>query len=431
MNKDTAVAQANLNRINQYTPQGSLTYSQVGTNADGTPKYSQTQTLSPDEQAKYEQQNKIALALGNTANNNISRVDAAQATPFTYDGMTNLRTSVGQGLPFGIKAGPTGAYGTQGAISDAGQIQRSIGPNNLSADGQRVANSVYGQATSRLDPQWQQSEGDTRSKLAAQGISENSDAYRRELDNQSRAKTDAYNQANYSAIQAGGAEQSRLFGIDQAQGQFANSAQDQQYQQYTAMADLFNQSEAQRFGQDQGAAGFNNTAQNQAFNQDSASAGFSNNARQQQIEQAAYLRNLPLNDIAALMGATGGVNQPNFNPVSQVGVSAPDYQGLVTSGYNAKMAQYNAQQQARSSMLGSIFGALGSVGGAVAMSDRRFKEALRRIGTLPNGLPTYAFRYIGSKAQQFGVMAQDALRIIPQAVVHTSNGMFVDYSKVY
>jgi hypothetical protein len=39
-NKDAAITQANLNRIDQYTPQGSITYSQIGTNSDGTPKYS-------------------------------------------------------------------------------------------------------------------------------------------------------------------------------------------------------------------------------------------------------------------------------------------------------------------------------------------------------------------------------------------------------
>jgi hypothetical protein len=42
----TAVATANLNNVNQTTPFGSLTYEVVGTNADGTPKYQATQSLS-------------------------------------------------------------------------------------------------------------------------------------------------------------------------------------------------------------------------------------------------------------------------------------------------------------------------------------------------------------------------------------------------
>lgn len=46
----TAVAQTNLNNVNQTTPFGSLTYEVVGTNADGTPKYQATQSLSPQVQ---------------------------------------------------------------------------------------------------------------------------------------------------------------------------------------------------------------------------------------------------------------------------------------------------------------------------------------------------------------------------------------------
>jgi len=51
LNKDTAIAQANLNHVNQVTPYGNLTYTQDGTNPDGTPKYTATQTLSPDQQS--------------------------------------------------------------------------------------------------------------------------------------------------------------------------------------------------------------------------------------------------------------------------------------------------------------------------------------------------------------------------------------------
>ncbi|WDR03621.1 tail fiber domain-containing protein [Devosia algicola] len=52
-NKETAIAQTGLNAINQNTPQGSLTYSQNGTWADGTPKFTATTTLSPEQQKLY------------------------------------------------------------------------------------------------------------------------------------------------------------------------------------------------------------------------------------------------------------------------------------------------------------------------------------------------------------------------------------------
>ncbi len=50
-NKETAIANAGLNMVNQYTPDGSLTYAQEGTWADGTPKYGATTALTPENAA--------------------------------------------------------------------------------------------------------------------------------------------------------------------------------------------------------------------------------------------------------------------------------------------------------------------------------------------------------------------------------------------
>lgn len=369
-----------------------MTYTQNGTNADGTPRYTQTQTYSPDEQKKYDLQNQVAIALNGLAGGNIDRVRDAQSKPFTYDGMTAGRSSA--------SGGPI-----QRALDYSG-LTKLPGTDDFGAEGQRMADTVYKQAASRLDPQWQQNDNDVKSALAAKGISENSDAYRREYDNLSRAKNDAYNQATFSAQQAGADEQSRLFGL-------AMGARQQ------------GQNEVNTQGQ------FANTAQNQAFNQDAANVAMANQARQQQIQEAAYLRNMPLNDIAALLSGNQAAS-PEFNPVSQVGVAPPDYQGAVQNQYNAQMQQYGQKQQARSGALGSIFGAAGSLGSAFLLSDRRFKENVRRIGTLANGLATYAFNYIGDKAQQFGVMAQEVLQIIPDAVEQGADGMLrVNYGKVY
>ena len=56
MNRETAITQANLNMIDQVTPEGRLSYSQTGTWADGTPRYSVTQTLSPANQRLRDQE---------------------------------------------------------------------------------------------------------------------------------------------------------------------------------------------------------------------------------------------------------------------------------------------------------------------------------------------------------------------------------------
>ncbi len=53
-NKETAVTQYGLNATNQQGPQGSLTYKQIGTWADGTPRFEATQAYSPGEQGIYD-----------------------------------------------------------------------------------------------------------------------------------------------------------------------------------------------------------------------------------------------------------------------------------------------------------------------------------------------------------------------------------------
>lgn len=426
-NREAAITQANLNRIDQYTPQGSITYQQIGTNSDGTPRYSQTQTYSPEQQALYDQQNQIAQALGSTAQQQIGRVNDTMNSTFNYDNMQPMTTNV-NGAPV---QRVSGTPNLQSDIANAGPIQRSVGPTDFSADGQRVADAVYGQATSRLDPQFKNSQSDFEARMAAQGIPVGSEAYNRQADQNARDKTDAYNDANYRAIQAGGAEQSRLFGLQLQQGQFANQAQDQQYTQNAGDATFHNQTAQTGFQNNMAATGFNNQAGAQEFNQNLTNANLNNAARQQQIQEATYLRNLPLNDIAALLGTGGGVQNPQFSSVSQVGVAAPDYMGQVNNTYADQYRQYQQAQQDRSSGLGAIFGLAGQLA-PLAFSDARLKDNIVRVGTLANGLATYAFNYIGDKARQFGVMAQEALGIVPDAVAFADNGyMTVDYGKVW
>ncbi|WNV09952.1 tail fiber domain-containing protein [Tardiphaga sp. 709] len=53
-NKDTAIAQYGLNATNQNTPTGSLSYKQIGTWSDGTPRYEATTSLNSGEQSVYD-----------------------------------------------------------------------------------------------------------------------------------------------------------------------------------------------------------------------------------------------------------------------------------------------------------------------------------------------------------------------------------------
>jgi hypothetical protein len=85
--------------------------------------------------------------------------------------------------------------------------------------------------------------------------------------------------------------------------------------------------------------------------------------------------------------------------------------------------------------IGSFFapGAFGapSIASAIGsfFSDRRLKEDIKRVGTLDNGLPVYSYRYIGSKAVQIGLMADEVEKVHPEAVSEVSGFKTVNYSK--
>lgn len=84
-NKETAISQTGLNAMNQYGPQGSVTYAQNGTWADGTPKFSQTTSLSPEQQAIYATGQKTQQNLANTAQTQSGRLDSLLSKPFSLD----------------------------------------------------------------------------------------------------------------------------------------------------------------------------------------------------------------------------------------------------------------------------------------------------------------------------------------------------------
>jgi|SRR5689334_8815646 hypothetical protein len=62
------------------------------------------------------------------------------------------------------------------------------------------------------------------------------------------------------------------------------------------------------------------------------------------------------------------------------------------------------------------------------LSDLRLKTDIRRIGTAAHGLPLYTFRYIREAGLYEGVMAQDVLPVMPEAVSVAEDGYYrVDY----
>jgi hypothetical protein len=72
-----------------------------------------------------------------------------------------------------------------------------------------------------------------------------------------------------------------------------------------------------------------------------------------------------------------------------------------------------------------------SLGGAAVgkFSDRRLKSNIVRLGTHPIGIGIYEYDIFGGR--QIGVMAQELMEVMPDAVhQHSSGYLMVDYGRL-
>ena len=197
----------------------------------------------------------------------------------------------------------------------------------------------------------------------------------------------AQQQANQQALQAaqfGNTAQQQQFGQNQAQGEFANSAQNIGYQQAQGNLAAYNTAQGQanqqglqagqfanqaaqgNFGMGQQNAALNNQVMQQQFQQGLANANLSNQGRQQQIQEQAYLRSLPLNELNALR--TGAqVQNPQFQPYQGTEIGQTPVFNAAQAQAQANQNQYNQQVDSNNAFTGGLFslgaGALGGPAG--------------------------------------------------------------------
>ncbi len=152
-NKETAVANAYLNRIDQTSPFGTNTYQVTGTNPDGTPKFSQSTQFSQPVQGLFD----------------------------NYMSMT-------QGM------------GDIGNMQLAGLQQQYAQPLNLNTE---TENRIAALRSARLDPELARQDEALRTRLTNQGFREGTEGWDRALERQGRMATDSRNQLWLDARQQG------------------------------------------------------------------------------------------------------------------------------------------------------------------------------------------------------------------------------------
>jgi hypothetical protein len=83
----------------------------------------------------------------------------------------------------------------------------------------------------------------------------------------------------------------------------------------------------------------------------------------QGIQQTAALRGMPLNEASVLLNG-GQVQIPQLQNVAQAQVAPTDAMGAYNTQYQGQLAQWQADQQSKNAALGGLFGLAGTLGGA-------------------------------------------------------------------
>lgn len=403
INMEALLNSAKLNRTNQNTPFGNLTYS--GT--PGQPDDTLTTTLSPELQKLLTGQTQISQGL---TDKSLNRLQGIPDTPFSLDGAPSVRQGAYAPINTQLSYAPiTDTFDKGGPvqydIGDAGAIQRGVSYDQNIQKGvnqdfgsllDSSRNAAYNSQAQYLDPRFAREQQAQESQLAAQGIPVGSEAYKNAMAQFGETKNQAYQSAQDSATLAGNQLQNQLFGQSLAGGQFSNQAQQQGYEQALGSGAFGNDAQAQYFGQlatrqqannqaagqdyaqNLGAAQFSNDANMLKFGQNTAVQQFANDAnmqkfqqnntlrdqdlqnRQQSINENVLQRNQGFNELSAFLnGSPISPSSPTFQntPTYSAAQGSPDAVGLAANNYTQ-------QQQARAALLSSIFGAAGKVGGA-------------------------------------------------------------------
>lgn len=145
MNRETAITQHGLNATNQVTPQGTLTYSQNGTWEDGTPRFTATQSYSPQEQAIFD--------LGQQTRTNLGNIGVEQSD--------KIRNLLGTNVDLSNDA-------VEGRLMELGR--------------------------KRLDPVYAERESQLRNDLLNRGIREGTPAFEAEMRRFIEGRNDQFNQ---------------------------------------------------------------------------------------------------------------------------------------------------------------------------------------------------------------------------------------------
>lgn len=297
-NREAATASSMLSNPNINTPYGNQTVS-YAPGPDGNWIPTVNQTLNPQSQAIYDQQQNVRQGLANVSQQALGTAQSVLSTPFSFNG-PGVQTSI-----------------------DNPNVTRNLDLSGVARMPINAGMTAQNAILSRLEPTLARQRTSLETQLTNQGLRPGSEAW------------------------------------DNATRDFSQQANDQRTQAALQGIGLDMSANQQGYGQALSTGQFQNSAAGQQFNQNLQAGQFGNTAQQQALAQAIQQRQMPLNEISALMSGSQ-IQNPQFQPYTgQTIQAAPIMAATQAQGQNA-LQQYGIQQGAANANTQGLY----SLGGA-------------------------------------------------------------------
>jgi hypothetical protein len=349
-NVEAARASAKLSNPNVYSPYGTQLVSYEG----DVPTI--RQTLTPEAQKTLEAQQALQGNLARLGGTAYTNAFGTLSTPFSFGGQVQTQFNQGNALQ---NAPSAGQYGLAQGGPNAPTLNSQLNLSNIAKMPVNAGTTAQEAIMRRLEPSLARQRTSTETQLINQGLRPGTEAY----DNAARLLGEQENDLRSQAALQGlnldiGANQQ---GFNQALqgGQYGNAAQLSQFGAAQQAQQAQNQAIAQNYGQGMTAAQAQNATEAQRYNQAMQAAQFGNTAQQQALAQALTQRQLPLNEINALMSGSQ-IQTPQFGAYQgQTITPAPVANAAAQQGaynqnlYNQQVGTYNTNVEGLYNLGGS------------------------------------------------------------------------------
>lgn len=371
-------AQANANRITQFTPYGNLLFGSVGdqgqfvqgTVPEGGQSAAFTQETPFQTQLRAAQEG-VGLGLGNLA---FDRISGRTVVGTDDTGQPIFADDPDFQNPFRTAPSLSGVSQAQDVDPTTGlpTFQTNVStnfaqPTGLSTEGltqlvsdpesfrTNIEQTLFNRQLGLLQPEFTRQRQDLEQNLANRGIPITSEAYDSALNRLESNQGEQLQRLAQQSTLAAGQESDRL--VNQARQSRA-----QQFAERAAQGEFGLGAQQQAFNQAAQNVGLANLGRSQQVQDQLLSNQIANQQRQREIAERTALRGQQFNELAALLGG------PQIQQASFFAPGSIDTQGAFGAQMAAQQNAFNQQLANQRANLGGLFGLAGSLGSAYLLS---------------------------------------------------------------